>query len=93
MNPGDIIGTNYTVDADNKITTFPESTTTENRLNIELTPSDTSGCCECGSPDSSGVTFHNSGSRQFKYMEIDEWAHIECYIDRCVQKTLERLQR
>ena len=49
-------------------------------------------CCICKKPVGNGLSFHKrSGEVTFKYLEIGECAHLECYIDNAVEKKIEEI--
>lgn len=47
-------------------------------------------CIVCGNPISEGMSFHANKPERFKYMNLGECAHAECYVDLCVEKSIEK---
>lgn len=46
-----------------------------------------------GTTGETALVFQQDATPMFPFMGPDESCHLECYIDRCVQKALERLAK
>lgn len=51
-------------------------------------------CVLCNKPTSLTFCFANSKTdRPFKYLDYDQMAHLECYIDLCVEESIKKVKQ
>lgn len=64
-----------------------------NQIELEDTRLETK-CFICGKSSKYRLMFHQKLSKEniavFSYMEIEQEAHMECYIDLCVKMSMEK---